>query len=245
MEHSEYSTLYELEDTYWWYVGRRSIFETFLEKYAPPPGLTVDIGCGTGANLAVLKRFSKLTLGFDVSQSAVDYCRRRGFLNVKVILPDAPLPLDPEQTQLITLFDVLEHAADDEAMLSQVYKGLQPGGVLMISVPAYQFLWSEHDEALHHFRRYNRSELTRKLEDTGFHIVRASYAIVFSCPIIIVYRGLKGLLNKVIRSRRRTSHVRLPVPLNAFFILLLKCEAVLLRYLNFPFGTSIVVVAKK
>lgn len=244
MQHTEYTTLYELEDTYWWYVGRRYIIQKLLSKYVHSPESIVDIGCGTGSNLHMLSKFSDKVRGLDISEQAIAYCHDRGFQNVELIRPAEALPINGD-ADLVTMFDVLEHVADDRVMLSQIYTGLRPGGHLVLTVPAYQFLWSEHDEVLHHKRRYTRRQLVAKLKEQGFTIVKSSYAIVFSCPAIILYRAVKGLLNRFMVTSHHTSHVKLPNVINSFFISLLRIEGTLLQWIDFPFGTSIVVVAKK
>ena len=246
MNHNEYQTMFELETTYWWFVGRRIILaETIQHHITSPVEQALDIGCGTGGNLPVLSRFSKVVIGLDTSPQALDYCRSRGWNTVRLIQKDGRLQFADETADLVTMFDILEHVADERPLLGEIRRVLRPDGLLIITVPAFQFLWSEHDIALHHYRRYTRKKLTRLLTDEGLKIVSASYVITFSFPIIIAYRLLKGALNFLHPHASKASYVRLPAALNAFFIRILAWESKLLGYITFPFGTSVLIVATK
>lgn len=246
MNYNEYQAMFELETTYWWFVGRRIILaETIQRHITSPVDQALDIGCGTGGNLSVLSRFSKTVIGLDTSPQALDYCRRRGWNTVALIQKDGLLPFADETTDLVTLFDILEHVADERPLLGEILRVLRPDGLLIITVPAFQFLWSEHDVALHHYRRYTRKDLIRLLTDAGLRIISASYVITFSFPIIVLYRILKGSLNFLHPRASKTSYVRLPNVLNAFFIRILAWESKLLAYSTFPFGTSVLIVAAK
>ena len=238
--------MFELETTYWWFVGRRIILaETIQRHLASPVAQALDIGCGTGGNFPILSRFSKAVMGLDTSPQALGYCRSRGWNTVGLMQKDGMLPFADETVDLVTLFDILEHVADERPLLGEIRRVLRPDGLLIVTVPAFQFLWSEHDVALHHYRRYTRRNLTRLLADEGLKIISASYVITFSFPLIVLYRVLKGALNFFSSDTAKTSHVRLPSPLNTFFIRILAWESKLLAYTTFPFGTSVLVVATK
>ena len=238
--------MFELETTYWWYVGRRIILAETIQRYLTSPvEQTLDIGCGTGGNLSVLSRFSKKVIGLDTSPQALDYCRSRGWNTVELIQKDGRLNFADGTTDMVTLLDILEHVADEHPLLREISRVLRPDGLLMVTVPAFQFLWSEHDVALHHYRRYPKQDILHLLTDEGFKIVSASYVITFSFPLIVLYRILKGMLNFLYSGTPKTSHVRLPPMLNALFIRILAWESKLLAYFTFPFGTSILVVATK
>lgn len=243
----EYTRIFAEEEHYWWYVGRRSILHYILRRHVKSKvPLAVDIGCGTGMNFAVLSNYAHQLSGADTSPVALAYCRQRGWHDIRrVSAVNGPLPYDESSAGLVTLFDTLEHAPDDRHLLSEVHRILKPGGLVIITVPAYQFLWSEHDEALRHHRRYRRAPLIRHLVHQGFTVRKASYCITIFFPLIVLYRALKGLLNLVHPTRPQTSHVHLPAGLNRAFSDVLKIEGWLLQYLNLPFGTSIVVVAEK
>ncbi|MBP9822440.1 MAG: class I SAM-dependent methyltransferase [Candidatus Pacebacteria bacterium] len=245
MEKNEYKKMFDSESSYWWYVGRRFIIREFLKKYFQKNDKPVlDVGCGTGVNLKLLEEFGSGVLGIDSSEDALNYCRSRGLNNVRMIEQGKELA-EPNSFHLVAMTDVLEHIENEEAILRNVYSVLDSGGYLLVTVPAYQFMWSEHDVALHHFRRYTVGRLKKVLSDNGFKVLRASYIISFSFPLVLGYRIIKGLINKIFTREPKTSHVYLPPLLNNFFIWLLKIEGVVVRSINFPFGSSVIAIARK
>ncbi|MFY9462914.1 MAG: class I SAM-dependent methyltransferase [Candidatus Sungiibacteriota bacterium] len=246
MNHNEYQMMFELETVYWWFVGRRIILADTIQRHiASPVEQAFDIGCGTGGNLPILSRFSKAVIGLDTSPQALDYCRSRGWSSVELIQKDGILRFADATADLVTMLDILEHVADERPLLAEIRRILRPDGLLIVTVPAFQFLWSEHDAALHHYRRYTKQHIIRLLADQGFEIISASYVITFSFPLIVLYRVLKGALNFFSTNTAKTSYVRLPDILNTFFIRILAWESKLLAYITFPFGTSVLVVATK
>lgn len=120
---------------------------------------------------------------------------------------------------------------------------LKQGGYFIITVPAYQVLWSEHDRALKHYRRYAASDLADMLQETNFNIIKMSYLVSFVFPFVLVYRILRKILFP--NNKKNLAYFSLPKPINNFFILLLKIESFLVRYINLPFGASIMCIAKK
>ncbi len=243
MRNDEYKKMYELESSYWWHQGRQHIIASLLKKYLPDNEKNVqilDLGCGTGINFEILEKFGKVE-GVDISDEAIKFCKKRGYQDIsKGNVTDLHLP---ENTfDVVTAFDMLEHIEDDEKALRNMHKVLKPGGLAFILSPAYQFLWSGHDEALHHKRRYMLSEMHRKLSRAGFRMRKRSYCITFLSLPIFLYRLMSSF-----RPNRRptTSYVFLPLWLNNFFTLLLKIEGKLLKYINFPFGISILCIAEK
>jgi len=146
---------------------------------------------------------------------------------------------DPEKYDLVTAFDTLEHLERDEQALRNWHDLLNQNGFLLITVPAYQWLFAAHDRALQHFRRYSRGELIKKVEAAGFKIVRASYFVTLLFPIILVQR----LLTK--NTPAKNSYASLPSWLNIILIGIMKFEAWLLLGVNLPFGSSIILIAEK
>ncbi len=231
-----------LEAEYWWFVGRRVILDRLLRHFVKRRGVAVDVGCGSGRNLEVLARHCDQVLGLDRAAAAVALAAERSFA---VLRGDAHrLPLAAGSADLLTALDVLEHMDDDMQVLAEFSRVLRPGGHLLLAVPAYRFLWSEHDEALRHRRRYIASELHIKLTNSGFEVQKRSYAVFFAFVPIVLYRLFRGLFPKSPLAPK-ASHVILPAPLNRFFAELLSLEGRLMRIMNFPLGTSIVMVARK
>jgi SAM-dependent methyltransferase len=243
----EYRKIFAEEERYWWYVGRRSILKRILSRSLPGRArVAVDVGCGTGMNFTVLQEYADTLSGVDTSPVAVAYCRQRGFSQVRQLeRVGDPLPYDSASVDLVTLFDTLEHAADDHFLLREAHRILKPKGLVILTVPAYPFLWSEHDMALKHYRRYRRAPLVGELRRHGFRVRKASYCITAFFPVIVLYRVGKGIFNTLQPKAPHTSHVRLPSWLNHLFGRVLAAEGWLLQYGNLPYGTSIVVVAEK
>jgi len=242
MQPIEYTKLAEFEDTYWWHIGRGRIVSKQLSRALEGQnGVNIlNVGSGTGGTVPLLERFGSV-LNVDVAEAAVRACRARGIRSVLKV-EGTHLPFQDESFDVVAALDVLEHISDDHEALAEWQRLLKPGGKLLITVPAYQWLWSEHDESLHHFRRYTAASLHRLLNRAGFNIVKRTYAICFSFPLIVGYRLLRSILPW---KRHCPSYVILPRLVNRFLAGLLAIEAHLLRFLNIPFGTSVLMLAEK
>ena len=243
MNIDEYRKMYEIEDQYWWFIGRRNLVNWLLKEHKVngQEHLLFDIGCGTGLNLLSFSEQCR-TLGSDHSLTAISFCRERGIDNVFSCDARA-ISLADDSVDVVTALDVLEHIRDDMRALREVNRILKPGGKLIAVVPAYGFLWSEHDEALHHYRRYVAREMRAKLVASGFEIERSTYFITTLFFPILFFRLWQGLRRTSIEAS--VSYRLLPNWLNNLLIGLLSIEKHLLRYINLPFGVSLVVVARK
>jgi SAM-dependent methyltransferase len=248
MNLEEYEKMYSLEDTYWWFQGRKHIIFSLLERsgaFEPnvdgSAPVTVDLGCGTGLVLDHLHSRTR-PVGLDLSALALTYCRERG-IRALARSDATQLPLGDDSTDLILALDLIEHIEDDARVYSEIARSLRPGGRAVISVPAYPFLWSEHDEALHHCRRYTRASLTRLLGGQPLRVERLTYAIAFTFLPIVAFRVLRRLLRR--RSAPRTHLIVLPGWMNGALISLLKIEAAMTRWVSFPFGVSLLAVVRK
>jgi SAM-dependent methyltransferase len=231
-----------LEESYWWFVGRRAILERVLRSFATRTRLAVDIGCGSGRNMLLLSHCNDQVMGFDRSPAALELAVVRGF---PVACADGQsIPLADSSVDLLCALDVLEHLDHDMCALSEFHRVLRPGGLLLVTVPAYRFLWSEHDEALMHRRRYAASELHVKLTRSKFLVLKRTYAVFFVFFPIVFYRLFRGLFPKDPYAPR-ASHVILPALANNLLVALLKIEAWMMGAVNLPWGTSIVVLAQK
>jgi SAM-dependent methyltransferase len=250
MQQHTYSIMYEVEGAHWWFVGRRRIIESFLElisrklKAERPQGQQqplkiLDVGCGTGANLQMLAQFGAAE-GVDVSVEALDFCRARGLANVKQGAAES-LPYEDATFDLVTGLDVVEHLDDDIAGLREISRILRPGGRAVLFVPAFMFLWGVQDDISHHRRRYTLSELKQKLRAVGLSVERASYAnLTFFAPILI------GRWLMRLTGWRPASENNLTIgALNGLLGRILGAESWWLRRMNFPFGVSIICVAKR
>ena len=246
MQPHTYAIMRAVEDTHWWYVGRRRIISSFVQRICDErrsegmrePRL-LDIGCGTGGNLETLSKFGEAE-GVDISREALDFCRARGLANVREGAAET-LPYGDESFDLVTGLDVVEHLDDDVAGLREMRRVLRPGGRCLLFVPAFMFLWGVQDDISHHRRRYTLSELKTKLQVAGFEIERASYAnVTFFVPILLG-RWLMRLTGLRPASE---NNVNIGM-LNGLFGRIFGAESWWLRRMSLPFGVSIICVAKR
>jgi SAM-dependent methyltransferase len=245
MEKKEYETLYNIEDEYWWYVGLRDLVFSSIAKFKRNIGKSLrilDAGCGTGAVLERLKEYGE-AYGIDLSEQAIRFCEVRGLHNViKASITD--MPFADKFFDIVISLDVLYHrqVGDDVNALKESYRMLKKSGILILNLPAYDFLRSAHDIAIHTKHRYLRSEVRKKLKKTGFHIVKLTYRNSFLFPIFLIIR----LLEKAKKRRTVSSDLGLlPDFLNRFLAKILFFENRLLNKVNFPFGLSVFCVATK
>lgn len=246
MQPHTYAIMREVEDKHWWYVGRRRIIADFVRRICEQlraegnsePRI-LDIGCGTGGNLETLSGFGRAE-GVDISSEALDFCRARGLNNVRQGAAET-LPYGSESFDLVTGLDVVEHLDDDVSGLREMRRVLRPGGRMLLFVPAFMFLWGVQDDVSHHRRRYTLSELKQKLQQAGMNVERASYAnISFFGPILL------GRLFMRVSGLRPASENNINIgTLNGLFGKILGAESWWLNRLSFPFGVSIICVARR
>jgi len=242
MNSEEYQKMYDLEDKYWWFVGRRKLLSSVFELYIlDKRDLLFDLGCGTGLNLMSFANSCR-AVGADRSFTALGYCRQRNVQTVFQCEAES-IPLKSNSVDVVTALDVLEHLKEDEEALKEIHRALKPGGLLIATVPAYGFLWSEHDEALHHYRRYTALEMRMKLSASGFELERTTYYITFLFAPILLFRLWQNLFD--VSHHPSVSYIMPPRWINDFFIWLLDVEAQIMKFINLPFGISIICIARK
>lgn len=233
--------MYELEDHYWWFVGRRQLAIDLLQRNLPKGSNTLlDLGCGTGVISRELQPLGT-TISLDFSDLALNYCCRRG-LSRCVKGDGTVLPLKGDQFDGILGLDIFEHIEDDLAAFKESCRVLRPGGVLVLSVPAFKSLWGPHDVALHHFRRYRKNQMKACLEEAGFEVVRCTYSVFFLFPIVVITR----FLEKRRKGPAKASLPRVSNFVNKALIRLQSLEAgLIVSGINLPWGSSVVAVARK
>lgn len=244
MQQHTYAIMDRVEDSHWWFVGRRAILESFLktivQKFRTPHSAVriLDVGCGTGANLEMLSQFGSAE-GVDVSDEALDFCRKKGLTVQKGLAETLPYP--DESFDITTALDVIEHLDDDVAGLREMHRVTKTGGYSLFFVPAFMWLWGVQDDISNHRIRYTKKQIVERIEKAGFTVERATYAnFTFFAPILggRVFMKLTGI--------KPESENNLNVSaLNGIFGKIFSAERFWLKNLNFPFGVSIVVVAKK
>jgi SAM-dependent methyltransferase len=239
---NEYRVMFELEDEYWWYRGVRALLQKWLDRYVTRPARLLDGGCGTGANLQLLQRYGT-ALGVDISETAMDFCRARGIAPEHLTLASVTaLPFPNKFFDVVISLEVICNIADDQSAFNEIARVLKPGGCAMIQVPAYQWLWSPHDVAVGHQRRYAARDLRAKLVHAGMRIERLTHANTLLFPAIV--------LRRLLRRWRGAAQVHsdlapLPRAVNACLSALYLAEMQLVARVDVPWGVSLVALARK
>jgi len=195
MQPEQFQLHADIEQRHWWFVARRQIVGRLIQEVLPPgPDATiVDVGCGTGANIAALAdRYD--CVGIDTSDQAIELARQR-FPGVRFLTGRAPEDLGElmRQARLFTLMDVLEHVEDDFAMLSELLAAAEPGSLFLLTVPADDSLWTEHDESFGHYRRYDLDRFRRVWADLPVTTLLLSY---FNARLYPVVRWVRAINRK-------------------------------------------------
>ncbi|HLB12170.1 MAG TPA: methyltransferase domain-containing protein [Dehalococcoidia bacterium] len=239
MEKEEYLRMYQLEKTHWWYEGMRRVSAAFLGRPGCRSWRILDAGCGTGAGLDFLASYGR-AYGVDLAQEAMGFCRLRGVKRI-ARASVAGLPFPAGAFDLVTSFDVLYHRAveDDLLALREFQRVLKEGGLLLLRVPAFDFLRGRHDVMVHTRHRYQAGEMVAKLEEAGFDVQRVSYANTLLFPLALAKRALErdGTADSDVKKTRG--------PLNALLTQVLAAEACWLRKGSLPFGLSLFALGRK
>ncbi len=244
MRQDLYQELFEMEKDYWWHRAKRSNVKSLLNKYLDKKegGKFLDVGCGTGLMLEELKDYGE-SIGVDLFQEALNFCRKRG--SFELYKADAHnLPFEDGSIKVVTALDILEHTDDDGKVLREFQRVLALGGLLVITVPAYQRLWSYWDEILGHKRRYSVSSLVDLLKENGFKVEKSSYANLSILLPSVLVRKAKALAG---RDSFKTSSdfFSTPKPLNYLLTRIYDLERFFLLRFGLPFGLSVIAVGRK
>jgi SAM-dependent methyltransferase len=239
----EYEVMHAQELSHWWFRGRRRVLVNLLRGVAGPRAGSLrilDYGCGTGGNSSAYASLGEV-FGIEPDAGAVRLAQERGGARY-CRASGTELPLRRAVFDAVVASDVLEHIQDDSAAVGEIARVLRPGGTAVVSVPAHQWLFSEHDAALHHFRRYSKAALRRVLEGGGLRIRRISYWNAALFPAICLHRlvarrsGVQG---------PRSDTTSAPWLVNEALTAVLAAEAVILRHASLPWGVSLIAVADR
>ena len=244
MEPRAYERLIDLQCRHWWFRARRRVIRAVLRRHVPPGGRVLEVGAGAGGNVAMLREWGRVT-ALEPNPLAADHLERlAGRLAVEVVREAVPTPA-PERLgrfDTIVALDVLEHIRDDAGALRFLRGRLRPSGTLVVTVPAFEFLWSSHDVALHHERRYSRRALVGKMRDAGFTIRFASYFGLLLLPPAAALRCLDRF-RKGAGQWGQWGADALPAWMDRCLYALFAAEARLAGRVPLPAGLSVVVVA--
>jgi SAM-dependent methyltransferase len=239
----EYEKRYhEVETENWWFVSRRRYLLDLL-KNVPKDSKILDIGCSSGIFLKDLERLdfkAENLFGIDISEKAIENCKNNGIQNAFVM--DAQNISLSEKFDIIIASDCLEHLSNDIQALKNWCDLLKTGGMLYVFVPAFQSLWSNHDEVNMHFRRYTNKELKEKLINDKMTILKSSYWNFFLFIPLYLFRKIDSVVS---RNKKKEGQVIDGKITNVVLLQLLLFENRILKYVNFPFGVSTFCIAKK
>jgi SAM-dependent methyltransferase len=243
MDAALYPRMAAVEDTHWWFAGRRVICERMLNRTKlPAKAMILELGCGTGGNFPMLALRGQV-YAMDEDESALGFAASRRLAQLARGSLPRDFPFAPGRFDLIVMTDVLEHLDDQRESLRIVRKGLKPGGWLLLTVPALNWLWSEHDATHHHRRRYGSVELHRLLADAGLQIDFLSYYNFLLFPAIAGVRMLQRL--RATAPGRKAKH-DLTMPsriVNGLLFRLFSCERFVLGPFHPPIGISLIALA--
>lgn len=231
------------EERRWWDRGRRAILARFLRSFIQPgkrPAM-LSAGCGTGGELRFLSRYGRVT-GIDNHEEALAFCRAASFGDAVVQGSIESLPFKDGSFDFVFALDVLEHLPDDRPALCEIKRVLRVDGIAFITVPAFQWLWSHADEREHHSRRYRRRELEALIRDAGLEPIRVTY---YNTILFLPIAAAKLISRLYEPKALATSEVHLPGLINELSSYLFGLEARLLPRVNFPFGISILAIARR
>lgn len=239
-----FARLFELEGKHYWFRARNQVIGEVMKRYKVAAGQNIsvlELGCGNGNALSYLSRTLGIEKiwGADLFAEALRHCQERARLPV-IQLDAHALPFE-SSLDVVCMFDVLEHLQADMDILAEVYRVLKPGGRVVLTVPAYQRLWSYFDEISHHRRRYGKAQLCHGLEAMGFSVEMCSYYMMGLLPLMIVGRRLQSRRHSDIDEMAEADLRVIPI-VNELLYLMCSAEKWLVSRVGLPFGASIIAV---
>ena len=243
-----YTQYFSFERNDWWFIARRRIVLELMSIHlagAPGPLRVLDAGCGTGITLQHLEEFGT-TIGVDNEPVAINFCRIRQAERL-ACAPLERLPFADDSFDVVTCLDVIEHIEHDDAAVAEMARVIRPGGLIVLTVPAFRLFWSDHDVINHHKRRYRRRRI-REMIGESFDFEVLSYYNTHLFPIAFAVRMLKKIEMAVYPSATRkvvAENTYLPRSVNALFAKIFSSEIFWLKRTSLPIGLSIICVARR
>lgn len=233
------------EATHFWFRGFRAVVAPVIHEIAAGRRdlRIIDCGCGTGHNLTTLLRPHGRAFGFDLTPDAMRRARASGRPLVRADMEHIPFRSD--SFDLATSFDVVQSVPDDRKALREVARVLKPGGHLVLNVTALELLRGDHSDVWGELRRYTPQTAARLIEDAGLEVVRISFLFASLVPLILAVRSVQRLLRQFREPHGDSDLTMPPAPLNAALTWLVSGEAALARRISMPFGSSLLVMARK
>lgn len=247
MYQSEYGKMYHTEDKLWWYVGLRHTLKYYLKKHAPANAGVLDAGCGTGKNLAFLAALGYTVQGFDYSVDAVEYCHKRGL--EQVLQGDITAINWPNESfDVVTCMDVTGSLtmADNIRAVTEMYRVLKPGGILIVNTAALELFRSQHDDVANIKLRFTRAQFKNLFERDNTTTLKLSYRVFFLSPLILLFKLIKRITRMFKTPGESASdQVIFPFGINWLLLQIQLLESRLFPKFNFPFGSSVFIVIRK
>lgn len=241
MDRAVFDKMAELDQVHWWFTARRRILSDVIRRLVHPPANAriLELGCGTGHNLDMLGTFGWVE-ATELDDPARDLAALRlGRPVEKVVLPDLGKFAD-DSFDLIALLDVLEHVPDDKGSLMAISTKLKPNGALLLTVPANPWMWTAHDFAHHHHRRYRKAEIRTLARAAGYEVELLSPFNTLLFPAIAGVRAFN-----MVRGHDRGDDSLPPKPLNRTLDTIFGLEARLIGRVPFPFGVSLMAILRR
>ena len=240
MRQDLYLELYRVEDQHWWHRQKRRVIHDLIKRYCPEPGRVLDVGCGAGKFLLELQQLGWQTDGID---TVLAQSHKRGLTIQPADLQTQPLPYSKNYFSLVVCLDTLEHMSDDQRLVKEMARVTKTKGIIIISVPAYQWLFSYWDKILGHFRRYNQKTLRRAIAKDQLKIKFISYYFSF----LLLPAMFVRLVKVVTRQKRQSDFATDPLPVftHSMVSFLGGLELLWLKRFKIPFGLSLVGVFQK
>lgn len=239
MEKEKYQRMFSLEENYWWFRAKRKFIDFFIKKFISKHSnlnkfIMLDVGCGSGIMLNNLNKYGT-AIGVDNSYEGIKFCQIRG--HKLVVVGDAlNLPFKDNSFDIITCLDVMEHLEDDSTLLAEIYRICKKMGMVIITAPAYKFLWGYHDEIHHHKRRYTKRMLREKICNTNFNIYKITYINTILFPMVLIFRIIKRY---IIKESQADDFISVPSILNKILFFIFSGEIYLINKINLPYGVSL------
>ena len=236
MDTNHLAELIATEHGYWWHAAKRELIIDLLRRHFPPPRRLVEVGVGSGGNLAAFQELGYEVGGLDILPESVAHARRRGIADIHVHDIETGWPLPPDSADTIVMLDVLEHLREPAMALQHAARVLVPDGGIVLTVPAGPWLTSTWDDMLGHHRRYTRAMLRAQAHEAGFRVAWLSHWNSFSLAPAAAVR----LSERFLRSRHSTAFPRIPESVARLLLQCARAERALLRRTPIPFGLSLV-----
>jgi len=248
MKSEYYGEYYEHENNHWWFKWRFDMITEIVESLPRPDGFRMlDAGCGTGQMTKLLERYGE-AVGLEIAPQALEFARRRGVKDlVQGSITDPPFA--PASFDLVLSLDVIEHVDNDVQILESLFEVVRPGGYLIVTVPAFQSLWSQHDEINQHKRRYRVPQVRDLMTHAGFNVSRVTYCnTTLFLPVLVTRKAktaLRSLDKQADSSALESDLAHYPRRINDFLYRIVSTETKLMKHVDLPFGVSILAVAQR